>query len=452
MTVAVADLVRRGLAALGVEAAYGVPYPGLAVARVDDAAVAALMAEAHLLVHRTRCAVHRGGGEFAVHDRGGSSSPVALEVADEADLTGCWGAAEDALRAGAVSVAVRVGLGPGVRVDDRPIRVPAPLDRWQAPTDEDVARLAGAESPVALVGPGVADEASVPGVHALATAADLSVLNTWGAKGVFDWRSRHHAATVGLQADDLVLGGLADADLVVTAGLHPGELVGVKEPGAPTLALAPTQLGPLAERVARPRTEPVVPPLRHGLAAVTQEGWAVGAAPLPPTRVTLTYAQVVGARGLVAADPGLAGYWVARTFATTSLGGAVVPARASAHGLAAACVAVARLRWPARPALAVTGAGTEADAGAGTNADAGDRMTERVVAAAGAWGVAVPVERWAPGGPALDAEAHAARLAGALAAERSTTNDLATDPRQLDRMVEVAGDVVAWGGLHLTDG
>jgi hypothetical protein len=130
----------------------------------------------------------------------------------------------------------------------------------------------------------------------------------------------------------------------------------------------------------------------------------------------------------------------------------VVPARAGAHGLAAACVAVARLRWPARPALAVTGAGTEADAGAGTNADAGDRMTERVVAAAGAWGVAVPVERWAPGGPALDAEAHAARLAGALAAEPSTTNDLATDPRQLDRMVEVAGDVVAWGGLHLTDG
>ena len=84
MTATVADLVRRGLVALGVEAVYGRPFPGLAVAEVRDAEVAALVAEAHLLVLRTRCAVHRGDGEFALHDRGARSAPVTVAVGDEA--------------------------------------------------------------------------------------------------------------------------------------------------------------------------------------------------------------------------------------------------------------------------------------------------------------------------------------------------------------------------------
>jgi hypothetical protein len=58
--------------------------------------------------------------------------------------------------------------------------------------------------------------------------------------------------------------------------------------------------------------------------------------------------------------------------------------------------------------------------------------------------VAVPVERWSGDGPALDADAHAARLAGLLASDRPAPVALATDAHQLDRMVDVAGDVVAW--------
>ena len=72
---------------------------------------------------------------------------------------------------------------------------------------------------------------------------------------------------------------LADADLVVTAGPRPRASWRAWEP-AKALALAPAQLGPVAEAMGRRRAaEPVVPPLRHGLAAVTQEGWAIDAAP-----------------------------------------------------------------------------------------------------------------------------------------------------------------------------
>src|SRR4029079_1263754 len=71
--------------------------------------------------------------------------------------------------------------------------------------------------------PGVVRAAAVPGLHAFAAAGRLGVLNTWGAKGVFDWRSRHHLATAGLQAEDFALGGLADADLIVAVGVDGGE-------------------------------------------------------------------------------------------------------------------------------------------------------------------------------------------------------------------------------------
>src|SRR5262249_44609558 len=73
-------------------------------------------------------------------------------------------------------------------------------------------------------GPGVVADGAVPGLHALAAAAHVGVLNTWGAKGVFDWRSRHHLATAGLQARDFPLGGMAGADLIVATGLDGREV------------------------------------------------------------------------------------------------------------------------------------------------------------------------------------------------------------------------------------
>jgi thiamine pyrophosphate-dependent acetolactate synthase large subunit-like protein len=299
-----------------------------------------------------------------------------------------------------------------------------------------------------LVGPGVVRGGgwAVPGLHALAAAANLGVLNTWGAKGVFDWRSRHHLATAGLQERDFELGGLAESDLVVASGIdldeapagawHRGQVVEV-EPGA---------LGPLAEHWWRPHAPIAVPPLRAGLARVTQAGWASEAAPLPPSRVTLAYSRALGPGGLVAADPGAAGYWVARTFATTELGGAHVPGQADRHGFAVACAAVARLRIPARPVLAVVDGASGGAGGAGGAGAVRDEVAEAMEVAA-RLGVAVPVEVWSGDGEPLDAAGHLARLQALAHADRSTTVTLATDPGQLARMVDVAGEVVAWGGL-----
>jgi hypothetical protein len=304
---------------------------------------------------------------------------------------------------------------------------PAGGDRWLAVDDGAVAALEAAERPIVLAGPGVVLDGAVPGLHALAAAGSLGVLNTWGAKGVFDWRSRHHLATAGLQASDFERAGLADADLIVAVGVDERE---ARAPWrlAPVVEVHPWSLAPLAERIARPRAEIAMPTLRADLGRITQEGWTARAGPLPPTKATQRYSLALGGGGLVAGDPGLAGYWVARTMGTTSIGGALVTADAAAAGFGIAAALVARALDPGRHVLAVA-----------------DELTDVHVALlelAAARDLAVGVEVWRPDGPALDADAHEAQVAR-LVAEGGVA-ELGTDPAQLERMLDAAGPIVAW--------
>jgi hypothetical protein len=138
----------------------------------------------------------------------------------------------------------------------------------------------------------------------------------------------------------------------------------------------------------------------------------------------------MGDAGLVAADAGRAGFWVARTFATPRLGAASVPAGV-VGGWAAACVLVARLIDPLRRAVAVVDGPI-------------DDLTTAVLEEAARRGLAVGVEAWQEGGEALGPEAHRARLEDLAQAGGVVT--LATDGRQLAEMVDVAGPVRAWTG------
>jgi hypothetical protein len=291
------------------------------------------------------------------------------------------------------------------------------------------ADVAAAGRIVLLAGPGVVARHAVCGLHAFAAARRLGVLNTWGAKGVFHWQSPHHWATVGLQEYDFELGGLADADLVVAAGIDERE-------APPRLwarylhrVVSPEDLSVLAAGRPGPvQAFPEVPPLRSMLAAVTQAGWASSATPLAPSLVTRHYAEAMGDAGLVAADAGNAGYWVARTFGTSRLGAVFVPS-GTVGGWATACVLVARLVDPLRRALAVVDGPL-------------DDLSVAVVEEAARGGVALGVEAWQEGGEEVGPDAHRARLAELVWS--GGTVSLATDRRQLDEMVAVAGPVRAW--------
>ena len=421
-----AELWRRVAVVSGIDAIYGAPFGTVEVVPVAGT-VAPLFAKAHQRVHGARAAAHTGDGVFWLP--GLDPGPtLTCEVDSGEALIAAVSASSSA------DVELHITADPSQPVEESVPLLNAPGDNWLDPADETVETVGSAATLVVMAGPGIIWHRAVPSLHDLAVSLGIGVLNTWGAKGVFDWRSQHHLATIGLQADDFVLSGLDDVDLIIATGLDQAESPEARWRLAPALTVPPASLAPLAERCRATRRRPLaMPPLRARLADVTQRGWGVEASPLPPSRATMHYAECVAAGALVAADAGSGGFWVARTLGTTRLGSVIVPST-PAPGYAAACVAVSLLRRPNRPAVAVIDL-AEAEA------------TAVIVDAAAALDISVPVEAWDANGDRLDAHAHRDRLrrlvfGGCPAGSRPCT--LATDPHQLTEMMEAAGPVVAW--------
>ena len=187
-------------------------------------------------------------------------------------------------------------------------------------------------------------DGGVEGLHALAQRARCGVVNTWGAKGVLRWDDPRHFGTAGLQARDFELAGLGEVDVLVTSGLDPDEVTSTPWAGrAEVIDVAPADLATFERLLPRGSVER--PALYTELAAVV--GPLYDQPGSPPARAAALAASLpVG--GLVVAEPGLVGFWVARTFPTAVPGSVAVPARGGSEG------AWARARDAARTGRPVT--------------------------------------------------------------------------------------------------
>ncbi len=285
---------------------------------------------------------------------------------------------------------------------------------------------------VVLAGPGVVRTGSVDGLRALATAANVPVANTWGAKGVLPWDSPHHMGTCGLQARDFELLGFASYDAILATGIDVDESPRERFELAPVVEVPPGQLGHLAQRM-RPASEPIRPnDLYTRLSAIAQPGFVDQRVPLHPARAVADVRAALPAGGIVTADPGVAGVWVARTFPTTEPGTVLVPATV-ARGAAAALALVASLRG--LPAIAVT-------------TEALDHATLAVLELATELAVPFVVDVWSAGGLVRRADDHLGQLQAAVREPGVTIVDVPVDTSLTRRLVDAAGPVVAWGGLH----
>ncbi|MDV8071018.1 hypothetical protein R4P64_31360 [Rhodococcus sp. IEGM 1366] len=422
--------VLRLLRERGVGAVYGDSQSGMPVTTEAPRELARLLAAAHRRVHRRPAAAWSDGVLFL-------GAAAAAEPADIGLVAGDVTGLQDVL-----SLAVNkaeTGRSVSVRLD---LDLAEPAGSWQLPrppgpaaefdVTSTIDRLESATSPLVLAGPGVVDAGAVPGLHALAAAGRLGVLNTWGAKGIFPWSSPHHWATIGLQQDDFHLAGLAAADLIVATGLDECESPARRWQLADHITVAPDLLGELAISYRSDADFKPMPALRVSLASATQRGWSVDSGPLPPSKVTSTYAAwIAGRAGLVVAEPGTAGFWIARTVGTTILDTVIVPGEPVPEGFAIACALVARLAEPGRPVLAVLDrVPMHADVAL---LELADRLR-----------VAVPVEAWVEDGDALDYTVHVERVCAAMHSSASSVMTLATDSRQLSEMIDIAGPVVAW--------
>ncbi len=198
-----------------------------------------------------------------------------------------------------------------------------------------------------VAGPGLLAGERVDGVPVgvaalrdFATATNTGVLNTWGLKGLFRWDSPFHLGTGGLQARDFDLAGVSDAELVLAVGIDPDEspweLLGAVE------RVGAEELPGWAPRLERFPAEPSRSRLYTELSGALAPLYASDAVPLNPARAAADLAASLPPGGVLTAEPGLVGLWIARTFPTTVLGSVVVPAARGSHwfDVAGATVAV----------------------------------------------------------------------------------------------------------------
>ena len=275
----------------------------------------------------------------------------------------------------------------------------------------------------------------VEGLRELALTANIPVANTWGAKGVFPWDSPHHMGTCGLQARDFELLGFADYDTIVATGIDPEESPQERFALAPVVEVPPTKLDELAPEVT-PAADPISPnELYQRLSKVAQPGFVDDRVPLHPARAVADLRAALPAEGVITADPGWAGLWVARTFPTTDPGTVIVPAT-RARGIAAALALVVALRG--LPAMAVT-------------TEPLDHTTLAVLELATELGASLVVDVWGAGGPVRRAGDHLAHLETAVSEPGVTILDVPVDASLTRKLVDAAGPVVAWGGLRANE-
>ena len=178
---------------------------------------------------------------------------------------------------------------------------------------------------------------------------------------------------------------------------------------------------------------PEPPALYRQLSAALADRYTSDDVPLAPARAAADLSATLPDGGLVAADPGPAGLWIARSFPTLVPGSVIVPA-ARQPGFAAAAALVAALAG--RPAIAVT-------------TDPVDPTPMPCCALAEAWAQPLVLEVWGGDGPLERAEDHAELIRSALtrsAGDRSVVRiDLPVELSDTRILVEVAGEVAAWG-------
>jgi thiamine pyrophosphate-dependent acetolactate synthase large subunit-like protein len=306
------------------------------------------------------------------------------------------------------------------------------------PTRDDTAEPAempAAGRVVVLAGPGIVASRNIEGLRALATAANVPVANTWGAKGVFPWDSPHHMGTCGLQEHDFELLGFDQYDAIVSTGVDLTESPPERFALAPVVEIAPGELVRLAQQLT-PAAGPIPSnDLYARLSSVVQPGFVDDRVPLHPARAVADLRATLAAGGVVTADPDWGGLWVARTLPTTEPGTVVVPSIRT-PGIAAALALVAALRG--LPAVAVT-------------TEPMGHATLAVLELATELGAALVVDVWSAGGPVRRADDHLAQLQAATREPGVSIVDVPVEASLTRKLVDAAGPVVAWGGLPVNE-
>ncbi|HEV2434656.1 MAG TPA: acetolactate synthase large subunit [Verrucomicrobiae bacterium] len=239
--------------------------------------------------------------------------------------------------------------------------------------------IAQAQQPVILAGNGVIRARAWEALVQFAEKLNIPVATTFMSKGVIsDAHPLSHGA-IGLQAQDYINRGLAQADMIITIGydlvefapgfwnpghdktiIHvdpsPAEVDSAYIVGVGVVGELSTSLRELA-RVCAPRPETQCSHMRRALRDELEEHRDDAAFPLKPQRIISDLRRALKDEDIVISDVGAHKLWLARLFPCYQPNTCILSNGFAAMGIAVPGAIAARLVYPNRRVVAVTGDG-----------------------------------------------------------------------------------------------
>ena len=284
-----------------------------------------------------------------------------------------------------------------------------------------------------LVGPGVIRANALDGVRDFARSAGCGIVTSWGAKGVERWDSPFHFGTFGLQQRDAECTGMDQAEILILSGIDPEETPPHLLDGCVTQEVPPGQLHALTTAWPPSQSLPQRPGAYEQLRSVITPLYESEAVPLTPPRAALHMAGLLPEGGTVVADPGAAGFWLARSFPTSFPGNICIPASFT-PGFAAAAALVCSLEG--RPYFAVS------DQIGGI--EGLDDVTAELLELAEELNQPVALQLWGLEGTLSNSAAHIEVLQAQLAAEHVRIDEVPVNLDAIEDIERVAGELIAW--------
>ena len=266
-----------------------------------------------------------------------------------------------------------------MEVDGEPLPVKQPT--LPEPASERVKAAAdiisNARQPIILAGNGVIRAKAWKQLADFAERLNIPVANTFMAKGVIPFRHPMALGSAGLQANDYVNCGFAQADVIICIGYdlveyhpylwHPTRdrtIIHIDTVPAEVDANYPVAVGVVGDiklslirigELATPHAGQRLRPLREALIEEMRAHRKDDACPMKPQKIIWDLRTAMGPQDIVICDVGAHKMWMARMYRADEPNTCIISNGFASMGIAVPGALAAKLAYPQRKVVAVTG-------------------------------------------------------------------------------------------------
>lgn len=258
---------------------------------------------------------------------------------------------------------------------------PMPISR---PAENEIKKAAEiikrAKRPIILAGNGVIRDGASEALRKFAEDKNIPVVNTFMAKGVLPSNHPLTLYTVGMQAKDYVLCGFDQADLIITIGydfveylpkywndeamntiIHidslPAEVDAYYPLAAELVGNVKESMDALSRHIERKELWKEVKQLKTQLMEKLHESDDITGSPVKPQRIIADLKKAEKGEAIIISDVGAHKLWIARLYQPERPNHTIISNGWASMGIAVPGAIAAKLVFPDRPVIAVTGDG-----------------------------------------------------------------------------------------------